>query len=170
MSKIAAAVLSFACVAVFAMPMSAQLIPHGNAYIGAAYSRSDIIVNRYGFKGWNGSGEFIPFVRQSYFGVVLDASGFYRPGISLYNFLIGPRISYQYGKWRPFGQAMGGVQRLISDSITYHPVAYDIGGGVDYKLPFRNFSWRVQGDYVHSRELSASQNQVRASTGLVWRF
>ena len=48
--------------------------------------------------------------------------------------------------------------------------AVDVGGGLDYKLPFRNFSWRVQGDYVHTRYLSAEQNDVRGSTGIVWRF
>ena len=57
--------------------------------------------------------------------------------------------------------------------VKYHvllPEPANVGGGLDYKLPFRNFSWRVQGDYVHTRYLSAEQNDVRGSTGIVWRF
>jgi hypothetical protein len=46
----------------------------------------------------------------------------------------------------------------------------DLGGGVDYKLFIRNLSWRLQADYMHTRVLSASQNHVRASTGIVFRF
>jgi len=46
----------------------------------------------------------------------------------------------------------------------------DIGGGADYKLHFKNFSWRLQGDYMHGHYASANQDDYRASTGIVWRF
>jgi len=169
-SKIAAAVLGCACLMLVAIPMSAQLIPHGNVYVGAAYAKSDIVTNRYGFKGWDASVEAIPFVRMPWLGLAFDGSGFYRAGISQYNFLGGPRIGIPKGNWRPFVHVLGGVQRLTSDGVRYRPSAIDFGGGTDYKLPFKNFSWRVQADYVHSRVLSAAQSEVRASTGLVWRF
>jgi hypothetical protein len=158
------------CLTLFAMPVSAQLIPHGNVYLGAAYARSDIVINKYDFKGWNGSAEVIPFPRFSYAGLAFDASGFYRAGITQYNFLLGPRLAVSYGKWRPFVHVMAGLQRVTTDGNHYNPVAVDFGGGVDYKLFFKNFSWRLQGDYVHSRYLSASEGEARASTGIVWRF
>ena len=112
----------------------------------------------------------MPFARHPKLGFVLDASGYYRPGITEYNLFLGPRLSTTYGKWRPFIQAMGGLHRQPVNNLHYDPIAYDIGGGVDYKLFFKNFSWRLQGDYVHTRLLSAEQQDVRLSTGLVWRF
>jgi hypothetical protein len=82
----------------------------------------------------------------------------------------GVRWSYSYGKWRPFVHAFGGVQRVNSSGIIYQPPIYDGGGGADFKLPFKNFSWRLQGDYMHTQYASARQNDFRASTGIVWRF
>jgi hypothetical protein len=65
---------------------------------------------------------------------------------------------------------MGGIRHINSDGFIYNPVAIDIGGGADYKLHFKNFSWRLQGDYVRGHYASAYQNDYRASTGIVWRF
>lgn len=170
MSKIAAAGLALTCLTLFATPMSAQLIPHGNVYVGGAWSKSDFILDRDTFRGWNGSAEAIPFHRFSQVGVVIDATGLYRPGISQYNILGGVRLAASFGKWRPFVQVLGGVQRLKSNGTSYQPGEVDFGGGADYKLPFQNFSWRLQADYAHTRLLSASQNHVRVSTGIVYRF
>jgi hypothetical protein len=169
-SKTAAMVLAFLSFMLFTATARAQLIPSGNAYVGAAYGDSVDVVNRYTFRGWNASVEDLPLRRFAYLGVVLDGSGFYRTGVQQYNLLVGPRLSVAYGKWRPFLQVMGGVQRTTSGGMTHWPVAEDIGGGVDRKLPFRNFSWRLQFDYVHTHLLSATQNDIRGSTGIVWRF
>ena len=38
----------------------------------------------------------------------------------------------------------------ISDGFVYNPLVIDVGGGLDYKLFFKNFSWRFQGDYMHT--------------------
>ena len=170
MSKTAAAVLAFFCLIVFTIPMSAQLIPHGNVYIGASYGHFTDVVNDQSYRGWNGSGEAIPFARFPHIGFVFDASGFYRTGVTQYNFLGGPRLSASLGKWRPFVHVMGGVQKVNSNGIKYSPTAVDVGGGTDYKLFFKNFSWRLQGDYIHTRYASADQKDWRASTGIVLRF
>jgi len=66
---------------------------------------------------------------------------------------------------------MAGIRHVNSDGFIYNPLSIDIGGGVDYKLAFKkNFSWRVQGDYMHGHYASANQDDYRASTGIVWRF
>jgi hypothetical protein len=57
----------------------------------------------------------------------------------------------------------------VKDGATASPFAGGAGGGVDYKV-FHNFSWRLQADYIRTHYLNASQNNVRASTGLVFRF
>jgi hypothetical protein len=171
-SKIAATVLALVGWALFAIPLSAQLIPHGNAYAGGSFGRSEIVIptNQYHFKGFEASGEFMPFARVRYLGLVIDGSGLYGHGIKQYTFVGGPRLSVTYGKWRPFVHGMAGLQMTQSSGNTYNPLAVDVGGGVDYKLFFKKFSWRVQGDYVRTRYLSAQQSDYRGSTGLVWRF
>jgi hypothetical protein len=174
-SKIAAVVLAFLSFLLFATLSSAQLLPSGNVYVGAAYGDSvDVIAtNRYTFRGWNASIEDFPFSRHSHIGVVLDGSGFYRAGIQQYNLFLGPRLSMNYGKWRPFIQVMAGAQRMLSANVSHYPIAEDVGGGFDRKFQFlfmHRFSWRVQFDYMHTHLLSATQNDIRGSTGLVWRF
>jgi hypothetical protein len=177
-SKTAAVVLAFLSLTLFPTISKAQLIPSGNLYAGGAYANSEdvINVNRLAMRGWDGSVEMFPFHRFSYVGIVLDGSGVYTKGISnsgtiqQYNLVLGPRVSKEYGKWRLFAHAMGGIQQTRSGGNTYHPVAIDGGAGVDRKLPFKNFSWRLQFDYVHTRLLSENQNEYRVSTGVVWRF
>ena len=170
MSKTAAVVLAFLCITLFPTASKAQLLPSGNVYGGVAYADSVDIINRLTFKGWNASLEDLPLHRFSYLGIVLDGSGVYRRGVQQYNLVLGPRVSKNYGKWRIFADAMGGIQQLTSSGQTFHAVAIDGGAGVDRKLPFKNFSWRFQFDYVHTHMLSAKQNEYRGSTGIVWRF
>lgn len=167
MSKIAAVVLAVGCMVLCSLPLSAQLIPHGNVYVGVAYGNSDIVTaNRKDLKGWNASGEAIIF---PHLGVVADVSGFYRTDVRQYNILFGPRLSASVGKFRPFVHGLFGVQKVNLSGTSYQPIAYDFGGGVDYKF-LRIFAWRLQADYVHTHYLSASQDDIRGSTGLVFRF
>jgi hypothetical protein len=148
----------------------AQLLPSGNVYVGVAYADSVDVVNRLTFRGFDASVEAFPFHRRSYLGIVLDGSGLFRSGVQQYNAVLGPRLSMHYGKWRPFVHVMAGIQHTDSGGANFNPLAIDAGGGVDRKLPFKNFSWRLQFDYVHTHLLSATQNEYRGSTGVVWRF
>ena len=173
MSKTAAVVLAFVSLMLFATTSRAQLLPSGNVYVGVGGADNVDVVNRLTFRGWEGSAEVQPFHRFSYLGLVLDGSGFYRKGVHQYNFVFGPRVSKNYGKWRLFADAMGGYQLSSSGGENFHTVIEDFGGGVDrkFKLLFmKNFAWRLQFDYVHSHQLSATQNDVRGTAGLVWHF
>jgi hypothetical protein len=173
-SKTAAVVLAFVSLMLFSTTSKAQLLPSGNVYAGYSYADNVDVVNRLTFpRGWDGSGEADPFHRYSYLGIVLDGSGAYRKGVTQYNFVLGPRVSKSYGKWRVFADAMGGIQLAKSGGENFHTVIEDFGGGVDRKfqlLFLKGFSWRLQFDYVHSHELSANQNDFRGSAGLVWHF
>lgn len=171
MSKTAAAVLAFFGLILFSLPMSAQLLPRGNVYGGVSYGQfTEAGTPRQSYHGWNGSAEDLPFARFPHLGIVIDASGFYRPGIKQYNFVAGPRFSATYGRWRPFVHAMAGIQRVNSSGILYNPIVIDVGAGIDYKLGLKNFSWRFQGDGMRTNYSSAAQYDYRASTGIVWRF
>jgi hypothetical protein len=172
-SKTAAVVLAFLTLMLFPTPSKAQLLPSGNVYAGVGYADNVDVINRLTFRGWEGSAEVFPFHRFRFLGIVLDGSGFYRTGIQQYNLVLGPRVSKNYGKWRVFVHAMGGLQETKSSGQLFHTVIEDFGGGVDRKfqlLFLKNFSWRLQFDYVHSHELSANQNDFRGTGGLVWRF
>lgn len=170
MSKTAVVVLALLTVLMIPTASKAQLLPSGNVYAGVGFADSVDVVNRLTFRGWEASAEDIPFHRFPYVGIVLDVSGMYRSGVQQYNAVLGPRISFHYGKWRPFAHAMGGIEETTTGGASFHPVIEDFGGGVDRKLPFRNFSWRLQFDYIHSHLLSANQNDYRGTTGIVWRF
>ena len=153
--------------------MAAQfngLLPNGNLYAGVSYAQLTDVINQQSYRGFNGSFEALPFTRFPRIGLVADGSGFFRSGVKQYNIVGGPRISMTIDKWRPFVHAMAGIRHVDSNTLIYNPFVIDFGGGVDYKLPFRNFSWRLQGDYMHSHYASANQNDYRASTGIVWRF
>jgi hypothetical protein len=172
-SKTATLVLAFASLLVFSIPMSAQfggLLPNGNVYAGVSYGQLTDVINKQSYKGWNGSFEDMLFSRFPRVGIVLDGSGFYRKGVTQYNALGGLRYSVNMGRWRPFVDAMAGIRHLTSNDVTYNPIELDFGGGVDYRLGFKSFSWRAQGDYMHTHYASFSQNDYRASTGIVWRF
>ena len=172
-SKTAANVLAFVILGLFSIPMSAQfngLLPNGNVYVGGSYGQLTNVVNKQSYKGWNASFEALPFTRFPRIGLVIDGSGFYRRGVTQYNAVAGPRLSTNIGKWRPFVQAMAGIRHLNSSGFVYNPLVIDVGGGADYKLWFKNFSWRFQGNYMHSKYASATQNDYRVSTGIVWRF
>jgi hypothetical protein len=175
-SKTAASVLAFVGFILFSIPMAAQfngLLPNGNVYAGVSYGQLTDVINKQSYRGFDASVEALPFTRIPRLGIVLDGGGYYRRAtspVTQYLFLAGPRISFSYGKWRPFVQAMGGIRHVNSVGFIYNPVAIDVGGGADYKLGFKNFSWRFQGDYVYSHYGTAYQNDYRASTGPVWRF
>ncbi len=174
MSKTASAALAFLSLLLFSLPMAAQfngLLPSGNVYVGVSYGQLTNVVNKQSYRGWNASFEDLPFVRVPRLGLVADVSGFYRStGVTQYNFVGGPRYSFNVGKLRPFVDAMAGIRHLNSSGFVYNPLLIDVGGGLDYRLWFKNFSWRFQGDYMHTHYASATQNDYRASTGIVWRF
>lgn len=173
MSKTAAAVLALAGLCLCSVPMMAQfngLLPSGNVYGGVSYAQLTNVTVQQSYKGWNGSFEALPFVRFPRLGIVIDGSGFYRRGETQYNAVAGPRLSTNMGKWRLFVDGMAGIRHLNSSGQVYSPLVIDVGGGADYKLWFKNFSWRLQGDYMRSNYASAVQNDYRTSTGIVWRF
>jgi hypothetical protein len=146
------------------------LLPSGNVYGGVSYAQLTNVTVQQSYRGWNASFEALPFVRFSHLGLVIDGSGFYRRGETQYNAVGGPRLSANIGRLRPFVHGMAGIRHLNSSGQVYQPLLIDIGGGADYKLWFKNFSWRFQGDFMRSKYASAIQNDYRASTGIVWRF
>jgi hypothetical protein len=143
-----------------------------------------------GMNGWEGSleGKFLPWI-----GLVADldwhyggrtftqtcsvvppcASKTFRLNASRHTVLFGPRASVSIGKYTPFAEFLLGVAHQtdsgggISNSDTTFSRA--IGGGLDYKL-IKGIAWRVQGDSIHTSFFGQSQDDLRLSTGIVFRF
>ncbi len=170
----------------FAGVANAQ-IPSGNVFFGYSYYNTDLSsnVNRTSANGWEASveGKIVPFV-----GVVADFDGHYGSqnfatvcafggvcsvsgNFSLYNYLFGPRVSISVSKIRPFAEVLVGAGHVnVNNGFGSDTSFADaFGGGVDYKF-MRFLAWRLQGDYVRTHLLGATQNNARISTGIVVRF
>lgn len=143
-----------------------------------------------GFNGFEGSleGKFLPWI-----GLVADLSRHYgsadfnqvcnvgppactpgrvRVNSKLSTVMFGPRVSVPIGRFTPFAHALLGVSHIsdsggASNSDTAFATA--IGGGLDYKL-IKGLAWRFQGDELHTRFFSSTQDHFRFSTGIVFRF
>ena len=168
-------------------------VPGGNVFVGYSYMSADLVSGtRTNLNGWNGSVEdkVLPFI-----GIVADFSGHYGSAplavnptctaviggscaslsgsTNIHSFLFGPRVSASVGKLRPFAHILVGASHmsesssLLSSSDT--SFAYALGGGVDYHL-IPLISWRVQADWLQTRFFSNTQNNVRISTGIAFRF
>jgi len=155
----------------------------GNAFIGYSYTQTNLTAGQStNLNGWNGSVEMkvLPLL-----GIVGDVSGHYGSQdtevlgiggdakLSEYNFLFGPQLSFKLGKFRPFVHALfGGAhlgETLSGASSSSNSFADALGGGIDYHL-FPLISWRIQLDALQTRFFSATQNNPRFSTGIVFHF
>jgi hypothetical protein len=181
-------------VLLFASLASAQ-VPGGNVFFGYSYYSEDLSSigqvdtggwGRANTNGWEASleGKVIPFLGfvadfDSHYGSqnldIVCPAGPSCPTVSAniteHNFLFGPRVSFSAGKFRPFVEGLfGGAHINIGDGVGSNTsFATALGGGLDYKI-FKPLAWRFQGDYVQTRFFGATQNNVRLSTGIVFRF
>jgi opacity protein-like surface antigen len=166
---------------------SAQVRTSGNIFFGYSFENASASaldnLTRPNLHGWEGSleGKLAPWV-----GLVTDVSGHYGSQTFVvlapspvnvkvtgheYEVLFGPRVSVPVGKITPFGEFMIGLAHIGSGGAfpTNTSFATALGGGLDYRL-FRPIAVRVEGDYVHTSFFSTSQNNIRLSTGIVFRF
>jgi hypothetical protein len=174
-------------VAIFSLPSlaAAQIPTSGNVFFGYSYLNADLSsLGRSNFNGYNASleGKIFPWV-----GLVADFSETYGsenvtiacPGPPCpsqnftgheYNMLFGPRLGVSIGKFRPFGEAFFGVGHVSVNSVgSDTSFVTGLGGGLDYRI-FRPIAVRFEGDYLRTRFFSSTQNNVRFSTGIVFRF
>ena len=168
---------------------NAQVPPSGNIFLGYSYFNADTnSSNRANFNGWNGSleGKIFPFV-----GIVADIGGYYgtqnfpiatctgvigsicqttSASTKTYTALFGPRVSFSVGKIRPFAHALVGVGHIsATGSSSDTSISDAFGGGLDYHL-IPLIAWRFQADELQTRFFSATQNNFRFSTGVVFHF
>lgn len=148
---------------------SAQIPTKGNVFFGYSYNRAEIVSNdAVNLNGWNASleGKFLPWI-----GIVGDLGGTYGHHVSEHNFLFGPRVGVDVGRYRPFAELLIGAAHVnvANGSATNTSFANAVGGGLDYRA-FGPVSLRGQLDWIHTRFFSNGQNDVRFSTGVVVHF
>jgi hypothetical protein len=144
------------------------ILPRANVFLGYSYNHMDfgqgVTRNLNGYE-FSGEGQVLPFL-----GVVADYSGHYgRDSLHEQNFLLGPRVSVSVGRFTPFGQILFGVGHLGAIGSSDTSFAQAVGGGIDYRLT-GPVAWRNQVDYLRTSLFSGTQNNVRLSTGLAFRF
>jgi peptidoglycan-associated lipoprotein len=162
-------ILAFAVLC--ALPVLAQG-SKAEVFGGYQYSRLSSV----NFNGWNGA---VTGNVNDWLGITGDVSAAYKSeaGASLneYNFLFGPTISYNKAEhFKPFVHALFGVSHANAAfaglGASDNAFASALGGGVDAGIT-RHVAIRLfQADYFMTRFASATQNNARISTGLVFRF
>ncbi len=175
---------------------SAQLPSGGNAFVGYSYVHGETFTNTHtaiqapggdaNMNGWEASveGKYLPWLggvialnwhyggRDTICFVSRPCSAF-RLSAARDMLLVGPRVSTQLGKYRPFAEVLFGVGYQsdkgggISNSDLTFATAF--GGGLDYSL-VRSVALRAQLRLVHTSFFGGGQNDPQVSTGLVFRF
>ena len=153
--------------------------------------------DRLNFNGWDAD---VAFHATKNVAIVGDVSGVYKSEsmtdpllgtvtakLRLYNYLVGPRVSFGTGKVTPFAEALfglghatvgGDVSGVGSASIGSNGFAMALGGGIDINAN-QHFAVRaVKFDYLMNHVsmdafgVSGSENlnNYRIATGVVFKF
>jgi membrane-associated protease RseP (regulator of RpoE activity) len=190
-------ILSLCLLLTFSLPSWAQnSAPRVEVFAGYAYAKNFqdglitvfgptgiIRVNDLSFHGWSGS---VTANANEWFGVTADVGGYYRMvgldltkiggngGIEIsanaYSYLFGPQFSSRKQEsFTPFARVLLGGVRSRTGSVTDSEFAVGAGGGVDASI-HRSIALRVAGDWIRTHFGEEAQNNVRLTTGLVFRF
>jgi opacity protein-like surface antigen len=127
----------------------------------------------YNFKSWlSGVADFGGYTNGNILGT--GASG------TLSTYLFGPRASYRhFDRITPFGQVLFGAAHANSSVFgttnSENSFAMSVGGGVDYRLSHHLAIRPFQVEYLVTRfgvrtAGPQTQNNLRVSTGIVFRF
>ena len=172
------AVVCFALSILMVAPVLAQNNYKAEIFGGYQYTRVNpgSGISGENFNGWNAS---VTGNVNSWFGVTGDISAGYKNigGVdtNVYNFLFGPTISSNKSEhFKPFAHALFGVSHasasFAGSGASDNSFGMALGGGVDAGVT-KNIALRlIQADYLMTRFGSATQNNARISTGVVFRF
>jgi opacity protein-like surface antigen len=159
-----------------------------DVFAGYSYVRANPSTSGFNSFSLNGGSASVAYNVNSWLSGVADLGGYHSTNIlgsgvngTLSTYLFGPRVSYhRYGRITPFGEVLFGVAHtgtnLFNVTNNQNAFAMTVGGGIDYRLS-SHFSLRpAKVDYLLTRfnELNntstQSQNNLRVSTGIVFRF
>jgi outer membrane immunogenic protein len=176
------AVLSF-----FGATVHAQDTPKVDIFAGYSYVRENPSTTGANSFSLNGGNASFAYNATHWLSGVAEIGAYHNGNIlgtgadgTLSTYLFGPRISYRhYGRITPFGEVLFGVAHagasIAGTSGSDNAFAMSFGGGVDYKLTDRFAIRPIKVDYLMSRFSETgtgnqTQNNLRVSTGIVFRF
>jgi opacity protein-like surface antigen len=159
-----------------------------DVFAGYSYVRANPATSGISGFNLNGGSASVAYNVNNWLSGVADFGGYTnsnilstRNGGTLSTYLFGPRVSYRhFNRITPFGEVLFGVAHtgtaLLGTGNSQNAIAMTVGGGVDYRLN-GHFSLRpAQVDYLLTRfnefnnTSTQTQNNLRVSTGIVFRF
>ena len=176
------AVLSF-----FGAAAYGQDTPKVDIFAGYSYVRDNPSPSGVNSFSLNGGSASFAYNATPWLSGVADLGAYHNGNIlstgtdgTLSTYLFGPRVSYRHSsRITPFGEVLFGVAHtgasIAGTSGSDNAFAMSLGGGVDYKLTDRFAIRPIKVDYLMTRfsELGTgnqTQNNLRVSTGIVFRF
>jgi hypothetical protein len=160
--------------------LSAQKLPEIDAYGGVSYVRFD--TPPLGFTSDSNLVGFAASITAPHLyqalGLTINADGDYGSPLKVYNFILGPQLTGERGRFRYFGNLLFGkaetmvtINQPTRSEITSVGRAVALGGGLDMKLSRHHLAVRLfDVDYVYSKTFNSVQNNLRVSGGLVYEF
>ena len=186
--KLRVVVYLLGLVALFGVTAQAQERKTIDVFAGYSYLRANPATSGTDGISLNGGSASVAYNFNNWLSGVADFGGYHSTNIlgsgvdgTVSTYLFGPRVSYhRYGRVTPFGEVLFGVARtdasLLNTNNTQNAFAMTVGGGIDYRLN-SHFSLRpAKVDYLLTRFDEANnnnkqtQNNLRVSTGIVFRF
>jgi hypothetical protein len=160
-------------------------VPQFEASAGYSYVRANAGNSNGGFH-LNGANASFTYNFTEALSAVADVGGYRFGGLpagvdsTMYTYLFGPRYAFRkYSRFTPFVQVLLGSGRLKASSggidAGENGFAMAMGGGLDLSLRSRFAVRLLEADYLLTRfpnvsGSSATQNNVRISAGVLFRF
>ncbi|OLE10073.1 MAG: hypothetical protein AUG89_13030 [Acidobacteria bacterium 13_1_20CM_4_56_7] len=156
-------------------------------FAGYSYLRANPSTSGVDGFSLNGGSASIAYNVNNWLSGVADLGGYHSGDIlgsgvdgTLSTYLFGPRVSYRhFGRVTPFGEVLFGVARagssVFATTDSENAFAMTVGGGLDYRLSSHLSLRPAKVDYLLTRFSeptlgTRNQNNLRVSTGIVFRF
>lgn len=181
-------VVSFvAFLSVFVLGAQAQDTPKVDIFAGYSYVRQNPSASGVSSYSLNGGSASVAYNANNWLSGVADFGAYHSGNIlnsgadgTVSTFLFGPRVSVRhFGRVTPFAEVLFGVAHadasIAGGSGSDNAFAMTAGGGLDYRLTDHLAIRPVKVDYLLTRFSESapsrqSQNNLRVSTGIVFRF
>lgn len=172
--QVIAAVFLCLGVALSASPLAAQQTPRIAVSAGYSFMRFDSstigFADYSNLQGANGS---LSYNLTPSFGVIAELEGEYGEHLQVTGWMVGPQVYHHLWGVDLFAHGLFGQSQTrvdIGAPVTNTARALAGGGGLDIPISAR-FSMRaIQADFINTQTFSTRQNNLRFSTGLVFRW
>jgi opacity protein-like surface antigen len=159
-----------------------------DVFAGYSYLRANPATSGSNGFDLHGGSASVAYNFNNWLSGVADFGGYHNTDIlgggansTLSTYLFGPRVSYRrFSRVTPFGEVLFGVAHsganFLNTTNSQNAFAMTVGGGLDYRVSSHSSVRAAKVDYLLTRfnEFNTSnaqnQNNLRVSTGIVFRF